>query len=436
MNKEITDEQIRGIQASILSTYKVFVQICQKHNLRFFAIGGTAIGAVRHKGFIPWDDDLDVAMPRKDYEIFCKIVEDELSDKYRFVDHLNNPLTGLVVGKLNDETTTDVETVNIDNPNSWNGVFIDIFPLDGVPTNQLIYRFHMFRLKMTFYAIWAKIYTPDKKKSSRSKSIMKWIARLLTAHTNVANLKSSFVKLASKYSFDDPRTKYLARTWAFNSHHGLQASARYNREDFNSCVMVPFEDAKMSMPVGYDNYLSLLYPDYMTLPPKDQQKPSHSGGILDLNHSYKYYIAKQEGKKIGYTAGCYDLFHIGHMNLLRRAKQKCDYLIVGVNADEAMYSYKQKYPVIPEGERIDIVAGLKCVDEVVLVTNTDKIGAYNKHEYDVIFVGSDHKDEPKWKKLEKDLLKVGSKVHYFDYTSHVSSTKLRATLADEAKGSK
>lgn len=428
IQKTITPKQVKAIQAIILEAYKEFVGICKKYDLRYFAVGGTAIGAVRHGGFIPWDDDLDVAMPRKDYEKFCQIASAELTSKYKFTDHLLNPRSGLMFGKISNESTTDIEAINIDNPDSWNGVFLDIFPLDGVPSNRLAYRLHMLRLKMLYYAVWAKVYTPDKKQSTRGKSFLKSIARGLTTHTDVYGLKHKFVRLASKYDFDNEETKYLARTWAFSSHHGLQALARYDKANFNKTEVFPFEDSEIALPGGYDNYLSLLYPNYMTLPPKNQQKPGHSDGLLDLGHSYKYHIAKREGKKIGYTAGCYDLFHIGHMNLLRRAKKKCDYLIVGVNADEAMYSYKQKYPVIPEGERMEIIEGLKCVDEVRLVTDTDKMHAYEQHKYDVIFVGDDHKSEPKWQELERKLAQKGAAVHYFQYTSHISSTKLRSKL--------
>lgn len=428
ITKPLTRKHIQDLQATILEIYKEFVTICKKHNLRYFAIGGTAIGAVRHKGFIPWDDDLDVAMPREDYEKFCRIVNSELASRYKFTNHLNESLSGLMFGKMSDETTTDIEAMNRDNPDGWSGVFIDIFPLDGVPNNSLFFRLHMFRLKMLCYAIWAKVYTPNRKKSTRTKSLLKMIVRAATFHTDTVRLKNKFIKLASKYDFDSPRIKYLARTWAFNSHHGLQASARYNKSDFNGQEIFPFEDSEIALPKGYDAYLSSLYPNYMTLPPKSQQKPSHSDGILDLGHSYKYYIAKRDNKRIGYTAGCYDLFHIGHMNLLRKAKQNCDYLIVGINADEAMYSYKQKYPVIPENERMDIVAGLRCVDEVVLVTDTDKYEAYKRHKYDVIFVGDDHQGEPKWVELEKKLTKEGSEVHYFGYTKHISSSKLRENL--------
>lgn len=134
---------------------------------------------------------------------------------------------------------------------------------------------------------------------------------------------------------------------------------------------------------------------------------------------------RDKKKIIGYTAGVYDMFHIGHLNLLRRAKEYCDYLIVGVNSDEATYGYKHKYPVIPEHERIAIVSAIKYVDEVVMVHNVDKVYAYEKFKPDVIIVGDDHKHEKKWQDLDKYLRERGAKVVFLPYTKHVSSTILR-----------
>lgn len=132
-------------------------------------------------------------------------------------------------------------------------------------------------------------------------------------------------------------------------------------------------------------------------------------------------------KLIGYTAGVYDMFHIGHLNLLMRAKEHCNYLIVGVNSDEATYGYKQKYPVIPEDHRLSIVAAIKYVDEAIKVDNVNKIYAYEKFKPDVIIVGDDHKNEEKWQQLDSYLRQRGSKVVFLPYTNDVSSTILRGS---------
>ena len=138
----------------------------------------------------------------------------------------------------------------------------------------------------------------------------------------------------------------------------------------------------------------------------------------------------EEGKRktIGYTAGVYDMFHIGHLNILESAKQHCDYLIVGVNSDAASFGYKNKYPIIPENERMEIVQAVRYVDEVVRVDNTDKKFAFEKYRYDIIFVGDDHKGEPRWQELDEYLEARGARVFYIPYTKHISSSKLTEVI--------
>ena len=132
--------------------------------------------------------------------------------------------------------------------------------------------------------------------------------------------------------------------------------------------------------------------------------------------------------KIGYTTGVYDMFHIGHLNILKRAKEQCDYLIVGVTTDKLCYARKHKYPIICETERMAIIAELRCVDLTVPQENMDKLAAVKKYHADVVFVGSDWKGTETWKQYEKEFAKVGCTVVYLDYTEGISSTILRDRL--------
>ncbi|MBC1371426.1 adenylyltransferase/cytidyltransferase family protein [Listeria booriae] len=131
--------------------------------------------------------------------------------------------------------------------------------------------------------------------------------------------------------------------------------------------------------------------------------------------------------KIGYTTGVYDMFHIGHLNLLKRAKAQCDYLIVGVTVDE-LVSYKKKQAVIPFEERIEIVKHISCVDEVVPQINMNKMEAWQRLRFDAIFVGDDWKGSDTWNQFEADFSKVGVSIEYLPYTKGTSSTQLRQTL--------
>jgi len=131
---------------------------------------------------------------------------------------------------------------------------------------------------------------------------------------------------------------------------------------------------------------------------------------------------------VGYTTGVFDLFHIGHLRLLQKAKSRCDKLIVGVSTDELVGTYKNKRPVIPFEERIEIVSALRCVDEVIPQIHRDKVAAYHEIKFDIMFVGSDWKGSELFDKVEAELAKYGVNVVYFEYTNHVSSTSLKSTL--------
>lgn len=134
--------------------------------------------------------------------------------------------------------------------------------------------------------------------------------------------------------------------------------------------------------------------------------------------------------KVGYTTGVYDMFHIGHLNILKRAKEQCDYLIVGVSTDALCYARKQKYPIINEADRMAIVAEMRCVDQVVPQEDMDKLAAVKKYHVDAVFVGSDWKGTDSWNQYEKEFQEVGCTVVYLDHTDGISSTILRDRLND------
>lgn len=129
-------------------------------------------------------------------------------------------------------------------------------------------------------------------------------------------------------------------------------------------------------------------------------------------------------KIIGYTTGVYDMFHIGHLNILKRAKEQCDYLIVGVSTDELVQKEKNKTPVIPWDERAEILKAIRYVDEVVEQPDKDKLAAWERYHFDKMFVGSDWKGTPQWDEFEEQFRPLGVKIVYLPHTDGVSSTKL------------
>ena len=136
----------------------------------------------------------------------------------------------------------------------------------------------------------------------------------------------------------------------------------------------------------------------------------------------------KDDKIVGYTTGVFDMFHVGHLNILRRAKEQCDYLIVGVSTDELCSNYKHKKPIVPYEERKAIVEAIKYVDEVVPQIDRDKYGAWEKIRFDRMFVGDDWKGSPLFSKLESRFKEVGVEIVYFPYTKGTSSTVLREKL--------
>lgn len=134
-------------------------------------------------------------------------------------------------------------------------------------------------------------------------------------------------------------------------------------------------------------------------------------------------------KVIGYTTGVFDLFHIGHLNILKRAKENCDYLIVGVTVDE-LVSYKGKRAFIPYEERAEIVSAIKYVDEVVPQVSMDKMAAWKKYHFNKMFVGDDWKGTDVWNNIEKEFSDIGVEIVYFPYTKQTSSTELREALTN------
>lgn len=144
-------------------------------------------------------------------------------------------------------------------------------------------------------------------------------------------------------------------------------------------------------------------------------------GMVEIN-------TKDNNKQIiGYTAGVYDLFHVGHLNMLNNAKALCDKLIVGVTSDE-LVAYKNKKAVIPHFERMEIVRNIKSVDLVVPQYNMEKFEMWKKLKFDIMFVGDDWYNTPKWDEIESKFTEVGVKIIYFPYTKGISSTLLNETI--------
>lgn len=137
----------------------------------------------------------------------------------------------------------------------------------------------------------------------------------------------------------------------------------------------------------------------------------------------------RKDKVVGYTTGVFDLFHVGHLNILKRAKENCDWLIVGVSTDELVETYKNHAPVISYNERVEIVKAIRYVDEVVPQVSMDKVKAWHELHYNKLFHGNDWKGSLMYNEIEANLEKLGVEIVYFPYTQGTSSTKINNALS-------
>lgn len=135
--------------------------------------------------------------------------------------------------------------------------------------------------------------------------------------------------------------------------------------------------------------------------------------------------------KIGYTDGVYDLFHVGHLNMINTAKEHCEYLIVGVHGDQVVKEYKHHFPIIDEGDRRKIVAAIKGVDRAVINQFRDKLKLWELYHFDVVFIGDDWKGTERWNQFEKVLGELGVDVVYVPYTKGISTTEIRQKIMEE-----
>ena len=278
----------RRIQLKELEILKVFQDICKRHNLRYFAIGGTCLGAVRHKGFIPWDDDVDVAMPYEDYVKFLELAKSDLPEHYEIIT-LNYAKSHWFsyFSKFHDARTTFIERPRMKFKDAYFGVFIDIFPMHGYPENKAARKF--------LNAVLAVCNNLNFKRRLPWRNQVTLRAKVLWI------LASPFKLLVPYYFFSSLHEKIMSR-YPFGASKYVNFPTTYRTvypyEDFKETIDMPFEDITIPVPKGYDRYLTMAYGDYMTPPPEKHRIPAHAeGGIIDFDRPYTYYQEHPEAIK-------------------------------------------------------------------------------------------------------------------------------------------
>ena len=268
--KEIDNKTLTKLHDVELEILKEFIRICNKHNLKYFAVGGTLIGTIRHKGFIPWDDDIDLGMPREDYDKFLEISKNELNEKY-FIqsgyDYKNSWQTFMKIRKKN--TLADEKTVaHIDYPK---GIFIDIFPFDKTDTKDSL----CFKIKCNIIngITDAISYKWGTKKIDEIRR--KNLCRFFSIFSNKCLRKMHKRLMTSKNNKD---RKYLTSyCGSYSRYKETQLT-----EWFFPLKTKKFEGIDILVPNKYDEYLRSIYGDYMKLPP-EEKRVNHSMMNISFN---------------------------------------------------------------------------------------------------------------------------------------------------------
>lgn len=266
-------EKLKQIEMDLLKT---FISICQELNLRYYVIGGTLLGAVRHKGFIPWDDDIDVAMPRADYEIWIKKAQDLIDKDHYFVQtFLSDPYYPANFAKLRNCKTTFIES-SLRNLNINHGAYIDVFPLDYYPQKIDVFKLKQFCLTSKI----TQAYDTDAISYSKSKKIIRKLASI-----PVFGTPFDAVKKREKLYKSVTHGKLLA------NHCGAWGIKEVvPAEWYGEGKTLKFEGIDVSVPQKYHSWLHRVYGDYMKLPPEEKRVTHHYTEVIDLDRPYTDYM--------------------------------------------------------------------------------------------------------------------------------------------------
>lgn len=260
-----------------LEIVKEVVSICDKYGLSYFMLGGTMLGAIRHKGFIPWDDDIDLGMPRDDYEKFLEIAPNELSNFLKVVNYRNSPEYHYYITRIL-HTGTKVIEERIGNDNKYTNASIDIFPIDGTPNCVILRKFYFFRVlyHRAMMSLCYKDSIDRKRKRSKAEEALLWLMERLPVEkfTTPYKQKCKIDKLLRKQKIEG--AKYIGNIMGAYRTREIVPAKFYGKGTFYQ-----FEDIQLRGMDMYDEYLSYTYGDYMQLPPEDKRKTHFK--IVEIN---------------------------------------------------------------------------------------------------------------------------------------------------------
>ena len=530
-------QEIWKVQLELLDVLQKF---CKEHNLTYYMGYGSLLGAVRHNGFVPWDDDIDVLMPREDFDKLQSLWQD-FPTPFFLQSHVSDPNywhNGMM--RLRRDNTAFIQPLDWDK-DFHQGICLEIMPLDvcAVEGPERLAQWN--DVKKYQQMLWAKYYGSKDSVGglgAANMTIQGWLGLQTEATKYTFNeVQDLYMEACHRHAGEDTGTLAI-----FSSPPGEEGFLNFPKAAFDEAVDIDFEDRTVPAPKGYAQVLAKVYGSrFMNLLPPEYRTPHHvafwsweesytvwknrftkvfndigdkvivlfgTGNMLKdydryTNGAYlpafyvdndknkwgttlnereikspeallevpadklhliicnvyyreigeqlramginDYYIytetlaglfrtpfdirekGRQNHYETGYVQGTFDLFHVGHLNLFRRAKERCDYLLVGVVSDELNEIYKGAKPYVPYEERVALVASCRYVDEVIKVDigSDDKIKIWEKHHYDCHFCGDDHGN---WDWLRDALHERGAELEFFPYTEVTSSTRLREEL--------
>lgn len=257
---------------------KIFVEVCEKLDLNYYLVCGTALGAVKYGGFIPWDDDVDVALCREDYEFFCEKAQDLLPDGIFLQTYKTDKKFPCIFAKLRNSNTTYIEK-SYRKISMNQGVYIDIFPLDGYPENVKKQN-KLERKKFLYKLELASVF--DMNCSMKTKMLMKFF-RFWGVHKKTDRILSKYEKMISSYPIES------SDVWC--NHGNWQGKLEYApKEQYGNGIIMDFEGLKVRVPEKYDEYLTQKYGNWRADLPEEKQKGHHYYSVMDLNNPYTEYM--------------------------------------------------------------------------------------------------------------------------------------------------
>ena len=272
-------EALHRLQAKTLELFKRLEQYCKQHGLRMYLCGGGCIGAVREQGFIPWDDDLDIFMPRPDYERLCSLLEQEQPQGLCCQRTGTSLYTRLQFAAVSDEQTTFIKLRQQDLELS-HGIRIDVLPLDGCPDSRFARKLQIFRALLRSMYI---VGEPHTSKGKALELISRFLLWLHPTYESKLRAAARCERKMTRYPFDKSQKVTELCTWFQYMRN------EYPTEWFSSAVELPFEHTTVSVPAGYDGYLRMAFGDYMTPPPPEQRIPKHEIAYCDIDNPYHVY---------------------------------------------------------------------------------------------------------------------------------------------------